>query len=243
MRFIGSPVQVKPYMATTTSCTILRGGSASFYLTKGNGVNYWIFNNVTWGTGFSTPPIGIDIDFASGPSVSHIYFYNNSFFSLTGNTSCINSGGGRSIYPATIAVDMRNNFCISSQAFYHWYIWGDPTTVTNGGQSAAQIDAANLIMAPAAAVLQGFAKAISGNVFTPVATTPLAPLSSGNLASLMAITPTGNNLTSYCSTPGVGALCHDINGNPRPPVGPWNAGAYAYTGKPNPPLQLVTTPH
>jgi len=39
----------------------------------------------------------------------------------------------------------------------------------------------------------------------------------------------GTNLTSLCSgqpNPGLGALCENINGTPRPTTGPWNAGAY-----------------
>jgi len=39
----------------------------------------------------------------------------------------------------------------------------------------------------------------------------------------------GKNPTSMCAgqpTPGPGALCFNIDGTPRPAIGPWNAGAY-----------------
>ena len=39
----------------------------------------------------------------------------------------------------------------------------------------------------------------------------------------------GKNPTSKCAgqpTPGPGALCFNIDGTPRPAIGPWNAGAY-----------------
>jgi hypothetical protein len=41
------------------------------------------------------------------------------------------------------------------------------------------------------------------------------------------------NLSSICSgqpNPGLGALCFDKAGNPRPSTGNWDAGAYVYTG-------------
>jgi len=39
----------------------------------------------------------------------------------------------------------------------------------------------------------------------------------------------GKNPTSMCAgqpTSGPGALCFNIDGTPRPAIGPWNAGAY-----------------
>jgi hypothetical protein len=40
----------------------------------------------------------------------------------------------------------------------------------------------------------------------------------------------GKNLSSLCSTPGLGALCYDKNGVVRPPTGAWDIGAYQYAG-------------
>lgn len=49
----------------------------------------------------------------------------------------------------------------------------------------------------------------------------------------------GANLTNICAgqpTPGLGALCSDAAGNPRPVSGSWDSGAYAYgSGGSNPP--------
>ena len=132
-------------------------GGAGIFLTKGNGDNYWLFNNVFWGVGSSTPPVGVDDVFNSGPGVSHFYFYNNSFFAQYGTNSCITIGNTAQAnpYPHTMLVELRNNLCITTQTGYHWWSTTDPTTVTNGGQTLAQIDAANLVIAPH---IRGFAR-------------------------------------------------------------------------------------
>ena len=53
--------------------------------------------------------------------------------------------------------------------------------------------------------------------------------SDGSPQSGSAAIGAGANLTSLCSgqpNPGLGALCQNINGTPRPTTGAWNAGAY-----------------
>jgi hypothetical protein len=55
----------------------------------------------------------------------------------------------------------------------------------------------------------------------------------------------GKNLSGICSgqaNPGLGALCYDKAGNPRPANGPWSTGAYQYnSAPPNPPTFLTTS--
>jgi hypothetical protein len=58
----------------------------------------------------------------------------------------------------------------------------------------------------------------------------------------------GTNLTTICSgqpNPGLGALCSDRAGNPRPVTGAWDAGAYQSGGatgdQPTPPTGLIAT--
>jgi hypothetical protein len=57
----------------------------------------------------------------------------------------------------------------------------------------------------------------------------------------------GGNLTSTCSgqpNPGLGALCEDINGTPRPSSGAWDAGAYehASSSSSSPPTVSISSP-
>jgi hypothetical protein len=54
----------------------------------------------------------------------------------------------------------------------------------------------------------------------------------------------GANLYSMCNgqpNPGLGALCSDASGNPRPTTGAWDAGAFSFntTAQPNPPTGLA----
>jgi hypothetical protein len=54
----------------------------------------------------------------------------------------------------------------------------------------------------------------------------------------------GKNLSSMCAgqpNPGIGALCYDVTGSPRPTTGVWDAGAYQTGGgaPPAPPSGLV----
>lgn len=58
----------------------------------------------------------------------------------------------------------------------------------------------------------------------------------------------GVNLYSTCNgqpNPGLGALCYDAAGNPRPASGPWDAGAYNLSSGsvPSPPSSLTTVTH
>ena len=50
----------------------------------------------------------------------------------------------------------------------------------------------------------------------------------------------GANLSSLCSTPGLGPLCYDKNGVARPSTGAWDIGAYE-APRPNPPVGLTGT--
>jgi hypothetical protein len=48
----------------------------------------------------------------------------------------------------------------------------------------------------------------------------------------------GANLYTVCNgqpNPGLGALCSDLSGNPRPSSGAWDAGAFSFNSAPNPP--------
>jgi hypothetical protein len=69
---------------------------------------------------------------------------------------------------------------------------------------------------------------IGGNPDLNSGSVPPYQLSSGSAAIGV-----GTNLTSVCSgqpNPGLGALCSDRSGNPRPVTGAWDAGAYQSGG-------------
>lgn len=56
------------------------------------------------------------------------------------------------------------------------------------------------------------------------------------------------NLYSVCNgqpNPGLGALCYDMAGNPRPVSAAWDEGAYKYStpSNPNPPSSITAVPH
>lgn len=78
--------------------------------------------------------------------------------------------------------------------------------------------------------------------------------SDGSLPDTSAAIKAGVNLFSTCNgqpNPGLGALCSDANGNPRPTSGSWDAGAYSSAsssasggqppsgGQPSPPTGLI----
>jgi len=56
----------------------------------------------------------------------------------------------------------------------------------------------------------------------------------------------GTSLYNLCKNqpnPGIGALCYDIQGNPRPISGPWTMGAFLGPPTVSPPTNLTATPH
>jgi hypothetical protein len=193
-----------------------------------NGTTYYVFNNVEWNLGIATPPIGIDISFGAGPNPSHFYIYNNSFVATNGVPTCINSGGGTPTYASSLHIQMYNNHCISDPALGHWYSMAGTGTDVNGGQTQAQIDAANLPMSPTTASSQGYA--IAG-LFAPGA------------SNSMTATTGGKNLAPCNGA--LAMLCYDIMGNQRPltQTVQWNQGAYTWTGVVTPPQALGTSVH
>lgn len=230
-------------------------GAAAFYTESMNGYAAGnveiLFNNVifgigTDGAGTSTPPMGWSSEFApsSGNTAPTpiLASYNNTMYANVGNTFCINSGQwfGASC-SMTVPVTVQNNYCVSSQAAGHWIESGGCGTWNGiaGASLSAQLDNTAVIQSPTAASSAGYTQA---NNFAPIsASSPtVAYASSGNSV----------NLTSLCSTSVGGVslanLCYDINGNPRPATGGWQAGAYQFSSDsgsqpPAPPTNLNGT--
>jgi hypothetical protein len=87
-------------------------------------------------------------------------------------------------------------------------------------------------------------QAASGEKNAVYAANSTVNLPAGTLQAGSPAIGAGANLYSTCNgqpNPGVGALCSDANGNPRPTSGAWDAGAYSYNTDPppNPPTGLT----
>jgi hypothetical protein len=220
----------------------LAQGAAAFYIELSDGVGNcnqtYLFNNVIWNVGQSTPPIGHTAEFYNQPCNGNnlvttpiMNDYNNTLYALNGTSSCINWGQQHSQSAAVF--NLYNNHCISNQSAgggTHWYgsngtSYGTINGLGNPNSTATQtvVDAANTITSPAAATLQGYTAA---NNFAPGSATAATVLAAPK--------------TFPCSL-STTALCADITGATRVGSGSnlWQMGAYKYG--PNPPTALTVT--
>jgi hypothetical protein len=192
----------------------------------GNGTTHYYFNNVSWGTGGGTSNWGIDPSFGAGPAGGHFYFYNNTMYGEgSGTRDCIDTGSGP--YNSALSIVLQNNHCITAaNPYWNNEAAGDTLTNQAGSTTIATIEASSAAQSAAAAASQGYA---ISNVF--------APLSSSEDTVTFATSANSANLDSICKgqpNPGLGALCYDINGTPRPATGTgWNAGAYQCISAPD----------
>lgn len=228
-------------------------GTAAFYIETGDGNiptignTSYVFNNVAWNIGTSTPPIGYSSEFTnsgahSAASNPNLFAYNNTFYSYSGNSDCINAGQWFGTSPrlsANYNFTLKNNTCITTQQAVHWFNsnaspdsckngcakW-NALTQPNSGATQKAIDRENVVMSPGKAKSQGYTEK---NYY--------APTSNTNDTVKFASAADSTNLTSTCSTSlgpySLAALCSDIKGNPRPASGGWEAGAYTFlSGRP-----------
>lgn len=201
-----------------------------------NGTTHYIFNNVEWTMGGGSPNWGIDAVTGAGPGGGHYYFYNNTLLWLSSGTGqCMNSGGSSS-YTADLFVVLQNNQCFTSASPF----WGANTSGSTwsnqaGSSVVGSVTAANVVDTLPQAATEGYAQS---NLY--------APTGSSNDTVTFAAGSNSGNLTSLCSGY-LMPLCSDINGNPRPASGGWQAGAYQYAGgsttqlSPTPPSGLSAT--
>jgi hypothetical protein len=236
-------------------------GTAAFYQETADGgtptakgFQAYLFNNVAWDLGTSTPPIGFTSEFVSGSATGFspapdLRAWNNTFVGYRGTGECINAGqwfGASPGLQGNFSFTLFNNDCQSTQGTY-WFnsnagtgvcntpgcgVWnGNPNPNTVG--TRALVDAVNLIRTPAAATAQGV-----------LAVANYAPTALTNSTVLFASGGTSQNLTSLCSTSlnglSLANLCYDINGNARPATGGWQAGAYHFTPAGTPTLTSVS---
>jgi hypothetical protein len=180
----------------------------------GNGTTQYFFNNVSWALGNGTSNYGIDGNFEAGPSGGHFYFLNNTMFGNGGTRNCIDAGAGT--YASALKVVLQNNHCITAANPY----WVQPagSSVSNwaGSPSAATIELSSAVESLPLSVTQGYSLV---SLFSPTQNSGYTVTFASNSQNA--------NLTSLC-TGYLVPLCSDINGNPRPSSGPWQAGAYVY---------------
>ena len=222
--------------------------AANFYIetcrpnpcTTGN--TTYLFNNVVWNVGTSTPPIGFSSEFWTTNAVSPsptLYAYNNTFYAMSGTSSCINAGQFYGSSPtSTINFTLYNNHCISTQTSQTAFGINDPTDCTttsqcgtwnglsnpNGSSTQTALNSLNTVMSPSTASTQGYTIA---NLFAPAA------------ASGATVTAAGTNYSPCTGT--LSPLCTGLNTIARPPNGSWNTGAYQYlSASVTPPPSAVT---
>jgi hypothetical protein len=182
----------------------------------GDGNTLYFFNNVSWGLGGGTPNYGIDTQNGAGSAGAHFYFFNNTMYSeISGTADCIDAGGSSS-YVADDINTIQNNHCITNQNPY-WGVESNETWKNQAGSTTqATVQASSTVDTSSASATQGYT---ISNLFAPTA--------SSNDTVTFASTANSANLTSLCSGNLI-PLCSDINGNPRPTSGGWQAGAYAF---------------
>ena len=84
-------------------------------------------------------------------------------------------------------------------------------------------------------------KAVSGEINASYSAGTTVNLPNGTLTPRSPAIGAGANLYSICTgqpNPGLGALCSDAKGNPRPSSGAWDAGAFSFSPGPLPPINV-----
>jgi hypothetical protein len=184
----------------------------------GNGTTQYFFNNVSWGLGGGTFNYSIDTQNGAGPGGGNFYYYNNTMYANASATTPCLSNGGSSSYVNNLTVVIQNNYCVTNQSQYWLVQAGSPTWENQAGSAtAATVQASSTVQSPSTAVSQGYA-----------ISTLFAPTSSSNNTVTFASGAGTANLSGLC-TGNLTPLCEDINGNPRPTSGGWQAGAYQYS--------------
>lgn len=184
------------------------------------GVTYYFFNEVIWATGTSSPPIafGSTADSDGGCTGS---VFNETMYNPTSSYQCWNLSS-TTTNPSTIIT--QNLHCITGPSVVNPY-WGQGASVNTvenfaGSLVAATIQASSVVQSISTANGQGYAVV---NLFAPTLNT--------NDTAEFVTNVNSANLTSVCNSQTyLAVLCKDINGNQRPAVGPWQAGAYQYGG-------------
>lgn len=177
----------------------------------------YIFNNVVETS--SHPPNNEYFTLASGTD----YIYNNT---IAGNRDdCLSfndADGGR----ATLENDLISgcNQEISNSGAYDGSMVPDYNLYGAGGSNAFSCNDKTY----AFSAFSSWKSCIGGDSHSRTTSDAMVN-SDGSLQNGSPAVGAGRNLYNICNgqpTPGLGALCENINGDPRPSSGAWNAGAY-----------------
>lgn len=170
-------------------------GSSS-QITQGNGVTWYFWNNICWLCGAGGSVFGIDAVSSTGATRSDMYWWNNSFATLGGTSSCVNVG---SSIPnaAALNVHFYNNHCITTGGSPWWGVLGSvwPNTVNNvtptsAGNAQTIPTSANVVQTPSAAVTDGYI--ISSSAISTLSSVGMLASSGGDATVIFS----GQNLTN-----------------------------------------------
>lgn len=189
------------------------GGTSSQYQC-GPGTTYTFYNETQWNIGTGTQSYSLDMADAGNLGGCTLTLYNDTMYENQTSNVCVNSQNGTNVSTIT----MQNLHCITTPTAANPF-WS--TGITNstyknyaGSLSLGNVQAASTVQSISTATSQGYGPL---NAFGPT-------LSSNDTVTFATGSGTAN-LTSLCSGYYV-SLCSDINGNPRPSSGGWQAGAY-----------------
>ena len=207
--------------------------------TEGVSFTLWAFNNV--GLGQNTGPIGNGCFTLTVGPLGSSYAYNNTCIMGTaqnnynikweGNSDIQNNAIANSTqYLATMAsnVTVPSGKLIDYNAwgvapnYCQWYLATSTGTACNGAPGY-------LNFSQWQSFLRNLLPSSSGDAHG-FATASLGVDAKGRPLAGSPLIGKGHNLSSICSgqpNPGLGALCYDADGNPRPSgTAPWDIGAY-----------------
>lgn len=197
----GNFSQCSPNSCATGGITMLSGSNDTFS-------SPYVFNNVLAST------------------VANSYFGNGFIVSvgLIANNTIIGFNGSYGVAIDTAASSLYNNTVGSTN---YWYIVGGTTlTASNYNDLYYPNNCFNYL----GSTLSSLSAWQSTTAFDMNSITSAPNLSSSYVPnSGSPLIGAGTNLYSTCNgqpNPGLGALCFDAAGNPRPPTGAWTIGAY-----------------
>jgi hypothetical protein len=217
--------------------------ASAILFTEGINMSYWVFNNVGLLQNTPSLPGNGCWTITVGPSGSS-HLYNNTCImgttsslydmkwegaadvqnNATANGNLVVSQPSTTSVPPGSLIDY--NFWGMNPSFCNWFSTAQSSTACNGAAGYMNFSQWKTFLA---ATYPGSGGDIHGNALTSPATLGLS--ATGQPLAGSPLIGAGHNLNGLCSgqpTPGIGALCSDINGVARPPVGNWDVGAYQF---------------
>jgi hypothetical protein len=228
-------------------------GTAAFYCTtgtgSGSGCAAYIFNNVFEVDSATTGTVAVWLNGTSPYPFGPYYVYNNTFIN-----------NGYAIAPATNTthpITSENNLVTEGTTGYKYFYVDEAGTTLTSDFAASDYNS----------FYGGRGLSFTGNGYWCWPQPGKSPTGCGasyngpwasagfdthsisanpqinasyQLSSSSPDIRAGANLSSLCSTPGLGLLCYDKNGVARPATGAWDIGAFQFRG-PNAPVGLTRT--